>query len=160
MMKALSKRRKTRQKQGLKIFTVGIGSADGTLVTVTDASGNSDYIRDEKGQVVKAKLNKELLQQIATPPRGGFYQPLQGANTINVLYDNGLSLLPKAEGKSKMIRQQYREQYYWPLTLAILLLIAEMFFPERKSTGRRSGLKKRNQHPTPNIQHHNPRRRC
>ena len=56
-------------KEGLKIFTVGIGSADGTLVTIADANGNSDYIRDEKGQVVKSHLNEQLLQQIAVGDR-------------------------------------------------------------------------------------------
>jgi Ca-activated chloride channel family protein len=118
-------------KQGLKIFTVGIGSAEGTLVTVADASGNSDYIRDEKGQVVKSKLNEELLKGIATTT-GGFYVPLRGANTMDVLYNNGLALLPKAEGKGKVVRR-YHEQYHWPLAAAMLLLIAEMFFPERRS---------------------------
>jgi len=116
-------------KEGLKIFTVGIGSAAGTLVTVADANGNSDYIRDEKGQVVQSKLNEPLLKEIAEAT-GGFYLPLRGANTMDVLYDRGLAPLPKAESAEKLIRR-YHEQYHWPLALAILLLLAEFFFPER-----------------------------
>ena len=123
-------------KDGLKIFTVGIGSAEGTLVTVTDASGNSDYIRDEKGQVVKSHLNEPLLQGIANAT-GGFYLPLRGADTMDLLYDHGLAPLPKAEGKGKMMRQ-YHEQYHWWLGAAMLLLLAEMFFPERRSPTRRA----------------------
>jgi Ca-activated chloride channel family protein len=68
-------------KAGLKIFTIGIGSAEGTLVTIPTADGTSDYIRDEKGQVLKTKLNEPLLQQIAATT-GGFYLPLRGGNTI------------------------------------------------------------------------------
>ena len=123
-------------KAGLKIFTVGIGSAEGTLVAVKDADGNSDYIRDEKGQVVKSKLNEALLKQIATTA-GGFYVPLRGADTMNTVYNNGLGLLPKSEGPGKMVRH-YHEQYHWPLALALLLLIAEMFFPERRPPARRA----------------------
>ena len=122
-------------KEGLKIFTIGIGSAEGTLVTMAGADGNTDYIRDEKGQVVKTKLNEALLQQIATTT-GGFYLPLRGANTMDTLYDRGLAPLPKSEGVEKLVRR-YHEQYHWPLAAAMLLLLAEMFFPERRSPTRR-----------------------
>ena len=116
-------------KEGLKIFTIGIGSADGTLVTVTDANGNSDYIRDEKGQVVKSHLNEKLLQQIASAT-GGFYLPLRGADTINTLYERGLAPLPKSESNEKLVRR-YHEQFQWPLSAAMILLVAEFLLPER-----------------------------
>jgi len=119
-------------KEGLKIFTIGIGSAEGTLVTVAGADGNTDYIRDEKGQVVKSKLNESLLQQIATAA-GGFYLPLRGANTMDALYERGLAPLPKSESSEKMVRR-YHEQFHWPLAFAMLLLLAEMFLPERKKS--------------------------
>jgi Ca-activated chloride channel family protein len=122
-------------KEGLKIFTIGIGSAEGTLVTIAGKDGNTDYIRDEQGQVVKTKLNEPLLQQIAATA-GGFYLPLRGANTMDTLYDRGLAPLPKAEGSEKLIRR-YHEQYHWPLAAAMLLLLAEMFFPERRTPVRR-----------------------
>ncbi len=117
-------------KAGLKIFTIGVGTAAGDLIRVTDANGNSDYIRDEKGQVVKSHLNAPLLQKIATVT-GGFYLPLQGANTMDVLYERGIAPIPKSESQEKLIRQ-YHDQYQWPLAAALLMLLAEMFLPERK----------------------------
>ena len=117
-------------KAGLKIFTVGVGSAEGTLVQVPDGHGGSDYIRDEKGQVVKTKLNEPLLQQIATAT-GGFYLPLRGANTIETLYERGLAPMPKSEGQERLVRR-YHEQFRWPLAAALLLLLAEFLLPERK----------------------------
>ena len=121
---------KNAAKDGLKIFTIGIGTAAGDLIRVTDANGNSDYVRDEQGNVVKSHLNEALLQQIAAVT-GGFYLPLRGADTMDTLYDRGLAPLPKSEGEAKMIRR-YHEQFQWPLAAAILLLLAEMFLPERK----------------------------
>jgi Ca-activated chloride channel family protein len=118
-------------KVGLKIFTIGIGTAAGDLIRVTDANGNSDYVRDEQGNVVKSHLNEALLQQIASAT-GGFYLPLRGADTINTLYERGLEPLPKSEGNEKLVKR-YHEQFQWPLAAAILLLLAEMFLPERKS---------------------------
>jgi len=122
-------------KDGVKIFTVGIGTAAGDLIRITDANGNSDYVRDPDGNVVKSHLNENLLQQIAGAT-GGFYLPLR-ADTIDSLYEKGLAPLPKSEGVGKTIRN-YHEQFYWPLAIAILFLLAEMFSPERpKSKGQR-----------------------
>jgi len=123
-------------KAGLKIFTIGIGTAAGDLIRVTAANGNSDYIRDDQGNVVKSHLNESLLQQVATTT-GGFYLPLRGADTMDVLYARGLAPLPKSESKEKLVRQ-YHEQFQWPLAATMLLLIAEMFLPERRAPVRRA----------------------
>jgi Ca-activated chloride channel homolog len=117
-------------KDGLKIFTVGVGTAAGDFIRITDANGNSDYVRDAQGDVVKTHLNEALLRQIAGAT-GGFYLPLR-ADTMDVLYNRGLAPLPKSEGEEKMIRR-YHEQFQWPLGAAILLLLAEMFLPERRN---------------------------
>jgi len=117
-------------KAGLKIFTIGIGTAAGDLIRVADANGNSDYIRDGQGNVVKSHLNEPLLKQIANAT-GGFYLPLRGADTVDSLYDRGLMPLPKSESQEKLIRR-YHEQFQWPLAAAVLLLLAEMFLPERR----------------------------
>jgi len=119
-------------KAGLKIFTIGIGTANGDLIRVTDANGNSDYVRDEHGNVVKSHLNEALLQKISGAT-GGFYLPLRGADAIDTLYNQGLAPMPKSEGKEKLVKR-YHEQFQWPLAIAILFLLAEMFLPERKKS--------------------------
>jgi Ca-activated chloride channel family protein len=131
-------------KEGLKIFTIGVGSAEGTLVMIKDENGNPDYVRDDKGQVVKSKLNEQLLQEIASTA-GGFYLPLRGADTIGTLYERGLAPLPKSEGKEKLVRR-YHEQFHWPLAAAMLLLVVEFLLPERVRRKRLAGAPS---HPSP-----------
>jgi Ca-activated chloride channel family protein len=139
-------------KEGLRIFTIGIGTEKGELLRVTDGNGNSDYIRDEQNHVVMSHLNVKLLQQIAGATEGGFYLPLSGAKTMDTLYERGLAPLPKSEHGEKTLRR-YREQFYWPLAVAIVLLLVEILLPERRSPVRRGGKKTSNiQHPTSNIQ--------
>src|ERR1700722_7650813 len=128
---------KDTTKDGLTIFTIGIGTANGDLIRITDANGNSDYVRDEQGNVVKSHLNENLLQQIAGAT-GGFYLPLRGADTMDTLYERGLAPLPKSEGKERLIKH-YHEQYQWPLGAAILLLLSEIFLPERKREAKSAG---------------------
>ncbi|MGA2246498.1 MAG: VWA domain-containing protein [Verrucomicrobiota bacterium] len=117
-------------KAGLKIFTVGIGTTDGALL-------DPNLVRDPDGNAVKSHLNEALLKQIAAAT-GGFYLPLRGADTMDLLYDRGLAPLPKSEGVSRVVRR-YHEQYRWPLAAAMLLLLAEMFLPERRPNARAAG---------------------
>jgi Ca-activated chloride channel family protein len=81
--------------------------------------------------VVKSHLNERLLQQIASATEGGFYLPLRGAKAIDTLYEQGLAKLPKSQHQEKFVRL-YHERYHWPLAVAIILLLVEMLFPERK----------------------------
>lgn len=118
-------------KDGMIIFTIGIGTAEGELLRVRDEQGRMDYIRDEQGNPVKSQLDEKLLQQIARTTKEGFYLPLQGTKTMDNLYDHGIAPLPKSEKSTRMF-QNYHEQYHWPLGIAMVLLLLEMFLPERK----------------------------
>lgn len=121
-------------KEGVHIFTVGVGTAAGELLQVKNGNGEIEYIRDEQGNVVKSHLNEPLLQKIAADT-GGSYYSLSGANTMDALYQRSLAPLPKSQGKEQWVRHPY-ERYHWFLAIGILLLIAEVIFPERKPPGR------------------------
>jgi Ca-activated chloride channel family protein len=127
---------KSAAKDGMRIFTVGVGSANGELLRTIDARGRSDYIKDEQGNVVKSRLNDKLLRDIAQAA-DGFYMQLSGANAMELLYERGLAPLPKTEISARRIKR-YHERYQWLLGFTIALLIAEMFLPERRPARRAS----------------------
>jgi Ca-activated chloride channel family protein len=64
------------QKDKIKIFTVGLGSADGSLIPLPGQNGGTDFVKDENGQIVKSKLDEDRLRKIAEAT-GGFYVHLQ-----------------------------------------------------------------------------------
>jgi len=117
-------------KDGMRIFTVGVGSANGELLKITDAKGRSDFIKDEQGNVIKSSLNEKLLHDIAQAA-DGFYMHLTGANAMELLYERGLAPLPKTERSDRRVKR-FHERYQWLLGLTIALLVAEMFLPERR----------------------------
>jgi Ca-activated chloride channel family protein len=119
---------------GMRIFTVGVGTAEGELLQVSDEKGNTSFIKDEEGNVVKSHLNEELLRKIATATEG-FYLPLRGANPMEILYRQGLAPLPKSEAQVKLTRV-HLEHYHWFLGFAVLCLVAEMLLPEGPRPGR------------------------
>lgn len=123
-------------KEGMKIFTIGIGTPEGEILRIKDAKGRTDYLRDADGNAVKSRLNEGLLQQIAGATEGGFYLPMRGAKTIDTLYEKGLAPLPKSEGQEKLVKRMH-ERYHWPLGAAIGLLLVEMLLPERSRRSER-----------------------
>lgn len=116
-------------REGLRIFTIGLGTPEGDLLRVRDAQGRADYLRDPQGAVVKSRLNEPLLQAIAGAANG-FYLPLRGAHTMETLYEKGIAPLPKTESEARLVKRYY-ERYHWPLGLALLVLLAETLWPER-----------------------------
>jgi Ca-activated chloride channel family protein len=129
---------KTAAKDGLIIYTVGVGTPEGELLQVTEENGRKTFVKDDAGNVVKSRLNETLLTQIATETKG-FYLNLRGAKTIETLFEHerGLRSLPKSDISAKFV-QAYYERYQWPLALAILCLIAELLLPHPQRA-RRAG---------------------
>jgi Ca-activated chloride channel family protein len=116
-------------KAGIRIFTVGVGTAEGEKIRLTDAQGKSTPLLGDDGQPVLSRLNTALLEKVATAA-GGFYLPLTGAGTIEMLYERGLAPLPKVEFNTRMVKQ-YHERFQWPLALGLLLLVVEALLPHR-----------------------------
>ncbi len=126
------------ERAGVKLFTIGVGTPNGELLRVKDENGEYSFIKDSEGNVVKSRLNQALLTEIATAG-GGFYLPMSGPNTVEVLYQRGLAPLPGAETSSRLVKE-FQERFQWPLGLAIVLLMIEVFIPERKRVPRREGI--------------------
>ena len=123
---------------GMKIFTIGLGSAKGELIQLPDPnSGQLEFLKDESGNVVKSRLNEPLLRQLSTDT-GAFYLPLQGADTMERLYEAGLAGLTPNRKENRETKR-YFERFQWPLGLAILLLLTEMLLGEGRRQPNKNG---------------------
>jgi len=117
---------------GVKIFTIGVGTAQGSLIPV-EGKGEGGFVKDAKGQVVKSKLDENRLHEIAQAT-GGMYLHLEsGPQTMRQLYTEGLSKLKTAEIDARLSSRAI-ERYEWPLASAIVALIASLFINDRKRT--------------------------
>jgi Ca-activated chloride channel family protein len=128
---------KEAAQAGMRIFTVGVGTAAGELLRVRDDQGNYSFVKDEDGNVVKSHLNEKLLRQIATEANG-FYLPLQGADPMATLYARGLAPLPKTDATTRLTRV-YQERYHWFLAFAVACLLLEFLLPESSRSRRANG---------------------
>jgi Ca-activated chloride channel family protein len=116
---------------GVRIFTVGIGTPQGSLIPVTGDDGQTAFVKDSAGQVVKSKLDDKRLREIAQTT-GGFYVHLEGGlRTMQQVQNEGLAKMQAAEMDVRLSRRPI-ERYEWPLSAALLALTLSILISERK----------------------------
>ncbi len=114
-----------------RIFTVGIGSAEGAVIPVPSDNGGTDFVKDENGQIVHSRLDETRLRQIAEST-GGFYTHLQnGPEDMKRIVEDGLGKLKSHAGEEAVSRKPI-ERYQWPAGAGLLFLCAFMLISERK----------------------------
>ena len=114
---------------GVRVFTIGIGSAEGSLIPLRSDEGGTDFVRDAAGKPVQSKLDEKRLKEIAKAG-GGFYEPL-GAEAARSIFENGILKLEQAETGTLSARQPI-ERYQWPLSMAVGLLALWLLLGDRK----------------------------
>jgi Ca-activated chloride channel family protein len=119
------------QKEGIKIFCIGIGTNEGELIPVTDESGNKAFLKDRNGAVVKSRLDESVLQKIALATGGSYVRASAKEFGLDLIYKEKLSVMEKRELETKMAKQ-YEERFQIPLAMAFLFLAVEFLISDRK----------------------------
>ena len=116
---------------GIRIFTVGIGTKEGSAIPID--SNHHTYLQDSDGQTVRSQLDEGRLRKIAQQT-GGFYVHLENG-TISRLISEGLLKLGEGNIDERSVRIPI-ERYRWPVGFGLLLLlISAALSDRRKETG-------------------------
>lgn len=113
---------KLAHEEGMIIFTVGVGTADGSFIPV-NIRGNEDWKRDEQGQPVRTKLNETLLQEIANEG-GGSYFYLNNSSRILKEIDQKVDTLEKREFEERSFTE-YESYFQIFLGLGVLGILVQ-----------------------------------
>src|SRR6266480_3879569 len=130
---------KAAADEGVRIFTVGVGTPQGSLIPITAENGETAFVKDSAGQVVKSKLDEKPLREIAQAT-GGFYVYLEnGPRTMQQIYNEGLAKMQAAEIDVRLSRRPI-ERYEWPLGAALVALALSILIGERKRVRERTSV--------------------
>src|SRR5213596_4171435 len=133
---------------GVRIFTVGVGTPQGSLIPVTGDDGQTSFVKDSSGQVVKSKLDDKRLREIAQTTGGVYLHLENGPRTMQQIQTEGLAKMKAAEMDVRLSRQAI-ERYEWPLSAALIALALSILIPERKRVRERRYVPA----PAPNAAH-------
>ncbi len=122
-------------EEGIRIFTIGLGSAEGALIPVLTPDGRQEFVRDASGQPVQSKLDAVRLGEIAEVT-GGFYTQLT-PDVARELFQRGIEPLEEQE-TGMMSSRQPIEQYQWPLGAALVCLTLWILLGEGRWSRRKS----------------------
>lgn len=116
---------------GIRIYTIGIGTAQGGPIPIKRNGILQHYKRDQNNEQVITRLNTETLEEIAGKANGAY---IDGANTKKVVEEitailNGMN---QKEFESKQFTD-FKDRFQWFLGLAIFFLVIEFLALERKT---------------------------
>ena len=118
---------------GVRIFAIGVGTADGELIPVREDGKGMEFLKDREGKVVKSRLDEETLKQIALKTQGIYVRSAAGDFGMDTVYEKGIAQLKRKDYEERL-QKRYFERFQWPLGIAVLLIVIEMFVSDRKRT--------------------------
>ena len=122
---------------GVRIFTVGVGTPQGSLIPISSDDGQTSFVKDSAGQVHKSKLDEKRLREVAEAT-GGFYLHLEnGPRSMQQIENEGLAKMQAAEMDVRLSRRPI-ERYEWPLGGALVALALSILIRERKRVRQRA----------------------
>jgi Ca-activated chloride channel family protein len=119
---------KAAAQEGVKVFTIGIGSEGGVPIPLQKSGDNIVYKKDNSGNLVMTRLNSVILEKIALEANGKYFHAGTDLD-LTQIYMEISSMEKKDFGDSKL--GVYEERYQLFLLLALLCFIIEFFIPER-----------------------------
>lgn len=117
---------KELSKKGVMVNTIGIGSAEGS--TIVDTNGHVKT--DASGQPVITKLNEDFLKNIAHSTNGIYVHLQNSDEAVKQVMAQYSQINKKALNDTSLYN--YQTFYEWLAAPMLLLLIAEIFLPDRK----------------------------
>ena len=118
-------------EEGIRIFTIGVGKVEGGPIPIKRNGIVLNYKKDNQGETVITRLNKETLKNIAAEANGTY---INGANTNEVVEEirEILNKMDKKEFEAKQFAE-YKDQFQWFLGLGLFFLFIDIFLLERKT---------------------------
>ncbi len=115
----------------VRIFPVGVGSGDGSLIPIPGANGGTEFVKDAQGNFVKSRLDETKLREIASLTGGTYIHLQNGPAEMRRLVEKDLAAVKEKEFDARMARRPI-ERFQWPLGAGIFCLVASMLLGERR----------------------------
>ena len=117
--------------EGVKVYTVGIGSERGGPIPIKLNNDLVGYKKDRKGETVITKRNAGVLQDIAEIANGKYIDGNKTDKPVKVISEV-IANAQKSEFETKQF-SDYKDQFQWFLGIGLLFLLIDIFLLEKKT---------------------------
>lgn len=117
------------------LLVVGIGNPSKPgLIQLSNNNGQTTFLRDSEGKLVKSKLNEPQLRKLAEITNGVYIRSTATDPGLKTLQDKIIQLMPEKYDNSFMTRPLERAQF--PLLIAVILFLLWFAIGERTKNNR------------------------
>ena len=117
-------------KEGVVVFTLGVGTPAGAEIEVRNERGQPTLVRDSQGRVVRSRLDEKTLRAIAQATHGEYF-PLgpvgEGLAKVRIAAEN-----IRASSGSAPVRKWGVERFHVPVGAVLVLLVGESLIGTRR----------------------------
>lgn len=121
----------TARKNGLFIYTVAVGTAEGSFVPIF-RNGQRDYKKDPSGNPIRTAVNRDLLAQIASIGGGQAFELEDGAAVFAAI-QSSIELIEKREFEQRVFTD-FESYFQYFLGAGLLLLMIEFLLSYRRNS--------------------------
>ena len=113
-------------ENGVRVFTIGVGSDKGSLIPLPDGS----YIVDENDEMVVTKLDAATLLEVASAGKGIYVQATNDEFGLEPIINEIKNM--EDEVVTRVLYEEYEELYMYFLAVALLFLVLQMLVGYRR----------------------------
>ncbi len=115
---------------GIKVFTVGMGSTEGCPIPISQFNGIKEFKKDKENNTVITKLNIELMKQIAQAGNGIFVHSNNTDIGLKKIIDE-INNMEKIKVDTR-IYTNYDSHFQYFIGLSLLIFLLELLIFNRK----------------------------
>lgn len=122
---------KEAAKQGVRVYTIGMGLPEGAPIPEYNQYGHQiGYRKDRQGNTIVTRLDEVMLQRIAAAGNGLYVRANNSNVGLEKIYAD-INTMDKSEIEAKVFTD-YEDQFQWFVAAAMVLLLIEILLSSGK----------------------------
>ncbi len=115
---------------GVVVFTIGVGTPAGKEIQTVNATGQTELLRDTKGEIIRSQLDETTLREIAQVT-GGSYYPLGTLGDGLTHVRSAIHALDQASGLRQSAKNGV-DRFHWFIAALLALIVIESLMGTRR----------------------------
>ena len=119
---------RTARQRNIRLYAAGVGEQNGARIPIYENGQQTGFQRDQDGQIVSTRLEEDVLTELAQD--GAYFRIARTSSALSDLTTSLDRLEQTAFGAEQF--EEYEERFQWPLALALLVLVIDVFIGMRR----------------------------
>ncbi len=122
--------------QGIRVYVIGVGTERGGKIPVILPDGTEGFMQASNGMEIVSRLDSSTLEALAKATDGLYLSTEESVTPLEYIYERSISRMDRRELDGGIERVPH-DRYQWTLVLALVFIVGECGFRERRARSRK-----------------------